>query len=397
MNNTHHRYLTELTSLPTAAGCEQYVVEWIANWAVKRGDVEIESDRHGNLVVSHGPKGKGGKAGGGKQPPIYFTAHLDHPAFVVRSVSNDRQLLAEFRGGVHPDYFMSARVLLHHDGEPARVGRITAVEKPASREAGDIVATVRFTRGVLAMPGDILTWKIAPTRISNDRVSAPACDDLAGVAAAIAAFDAIYDTSRDRKGAVSDRRRTSGNRFLTGAARHGDVRLLFTRCEEVGFIGAIGACKAKTIPRNALVIALENSKSFAESPIGGGPIVRVGDRTSTFDPDLTYRIGKVAEALAAEDNSFQWQRKLMVGGTCEASAYQTYGHTATCICLPLGNYHNMNETKRKIDSEVISLRDYDNLVKLLATIGTRLHDPGKAPPLKVRLEKLFESRRALLK
>ena len=113
--------------------------------------------------------------------------------------------------------------------------------------------------------------------------------------------------------------------------------MLLTRGEEVGFLGAIGACKAGTIPRAGRIIALENSKSFAESPIGSGPIVRVGDRTSTFDPDLTYRIGRIAADITAADSTFRWQRKLMPGGTCEASAYQAYGYTATCLCLPLGN------------------------------------------------------------
>ena len=112
-----------------------------------------------------------------------------------------------------------------------------------------------------------------------------------------------------------------------------------------------------TVAHGARLIALENSKSFAESPIGGGPIVRVGDATSTFDPDLTYRCGKIAQQIAAQDPSFKYQRKLMPGGTCEASAYQTYGYTATCLCLPLGNYHNMNEAAGKIDSEFISLSD----------------------------------------
>src|SRR5262249_28784735 len=137
-----------------------------------------------------------------------------------------------------------------------------------------------------------------------------------------------------------------------------DVRVLLTRAEEVGFVGAIAACKNRTVPRKSRLIALENSKSFSESPIGAGPIVRVGDRTSTFDPDLTFRISKIAEQLAARDASFKWQRKLMPGGTCEASAYQSYGFISTCVCLPLGNYHNMNEATGKIDAETISLSDF---------------------------------------
>ena len=59
------------------------------------------------------------------------------------------------------------------------------------------------------------------------------------------------------------------------------VALLFTRSEEIGFIGAIGAAREGTVPKGARLVCLENSRSFPhDSPIGAGPIVRVGDRLS---------------------------------------------------------------------------------------------------------------------
>jgi len=172
--------------------------------------------------------------------------------------------------------------------------------------------------------------------------------------------------------------------------------VLLTRAEEVGFVGAIAAAKNHSVPKNSRIVALENSKSFPESPIGGGPIVRVGDFTSTFDPDLTYRISRVAGDLASRDDTFKWQRKLMPGGTCEASAYQSYGYTATCLCLALGNYHNMNDATGKIDAETISLGDYHALIRLLVEVGRVLDDAKLAPPLRDRLEKLLERGRPLL-
>ena len=364
----HHHWLLELTSLPTASGREQRVIEWIECWVAARKQCELSRDRFGNLVIKR-------RKHSAKTPPIYFTAHLDHPAFVVREILSERELVADFRGGVDQEYFVGTKVLLHSfekEKKPQR-GTIITITPPQPGKTLDKSATIRFAKAHGAKVNDVLTWSLAPTRIKGDRVAVPACDDLAGVAAALAAFDAVITSKNDV-----------------------DLRLLFTLCEEVGFVGAIGACKARTMEKNALVIALENSRSYAESPIGGGPIVRVGDRTSTFDPDLTYRIGKVAEALAREDKTFAWQRKLMPGGTCEASAYQSWGHIATCLCLPLGNYHNMNEATKKIDHEVISLADYDNLVKLLSAIGQRLHDPKLAPPLKPRLEALFKSRKKLV-
>ncbi len=373
MNMKYRRWLMELTSLPTASGREDRVIAWIERWVAARNDCTLSRDRFGNLVIQRSNTQRKGRQRAATPRPVYLTAHLDHPAFVVSEVRSRREVVAEFRGGVDDSYFVGSDVLCRGVGPK---GTITALTKPKPGPGGssDKCVTVRLSRDHVMQAGDVLTWNIPPTRIRGDKVLAPACDDLAGAAAALAAFDAV---GREENPA--------------------DVRLLFTLAEEVGFIGAIAACKARTMPRDALVIALENSKSFAESPIGAGPIVRVGDRTSTFDPDLTYRVGLVAQQLAREDKTFQFQRKLMPGGTCEASAYQTYGYTATCVCLPLGNYHNMNEAKKKIEAERISLRDFENLVKLLSALGPRLNDPKLAPPLKERLDKLFESRRGLLK
>ena len=360
---THERYLTQLTSLPTAAGHEDRVIAWVENWVKRRDWVALRRDRFGNIVLKH--------ADSKSRRPIFFTAHMDHPAFVVCEAVGER-IVAEFRGGVHDAYFVGSSVLLHRGKKPVR-GKIVELQ-PADDDHRDQRATILFGRMIQAKPADVITWDIPPAIIRSGRLHAPTCDDLAGLAAGLAAFEMVH------KRAEHDRP---------------DVRLLLTRAEEIGFIGAIAACRSGIIPKAARVIALENSKSFPESPIGDGPIVRVGDRTSTFDPDLTYRVGKVAEAIAAQDASFKWQRKLMPGGTCEASAYQALGFIATCLCLPLGNYHNMDEQRGRIAAETIALSDYHGLIRLLVAIGCDLDTP-RAAPLAVRLDKLFEQRRDVL-
>lgn len=375
----HERWLHELTSLPTAAGREDRVERWIGEWASARGrkdKLTIKPDRHGNLVISI----RSSHRTTGKQRPIYFAAHMDHPAFVVREVIDTLTLLAEFRGGVSDSYFKGARVLLHHNGAKPRRGVVGSLESVPDKQNygandGAKLARVTFFEPGEASPGDVVAWDVGPARAEGDRFQAPACDDLAGVAAAVSALDAVLRLPR---------------------AKRPDLRLILTRAEEIGFVGAIAACKARTIQRDAFIVALENSKSYPESPIGKGPIVRVGDFTSTFDPDLTYRISRIAQRIAGKDPSFKWQRKLMPGGTCEASAYQTFGYVATCVCLPLGNYHNMNESTGHIDAETISLSDYHALVRLLVSIATDLPDPALAPPLRDRLNDLFARRKAVL-
>lgn len=376
----HQRWLMELTTLPTASGREDRVVEWVQRWAddpARRRLLTVAPDPHGNLVIR--------KCNARSKRPIYFTAHMDHPAFVVTRVDGSREIIAEFRGGVGEAYFKDAPVILHGAAGVVR-GRVVGLveaspegpqqtrRKPKTIARREKEYRIRLETDADAQPGDVATWDTGSPRIDGDRLHVPACDDLAGVAAALAALDELVVTRRIP----------------------GDVRVLLTRAEEIGFVGAIAAARGRTIPRGARIVALEASKSFAESPIGGGPIVRVGDLTSTFDPALTYLVGRVAIRLAQEDTSFKWQRKLMPGGTCEATAYQTYGLTATCLCLALGNYHNMNDATQRIDAESIALSDFHHLVRLLVAVGTSLDDATLAPPLRGRLEMLYEQGRRVL-
>ena len=85
---------------------------------------------------------------------------------------------------------------------------------------------------------------------------------------------------------------------------------MLTRAEEIGFIGTLGACRDATIPKEARLITLENSRSFADSPVGGGPIVRVGDRLSVFSPTLTSAVARRAEDVAGGPSSVTASQKL---------------------------------------------------------------------------------------
>ena len=382
----HARWALELTSTPTAAGREQRVISYIERWAAARSDLALTSDPAGNLVVARRDPGAASVR------PLFITAHLDHPAFVVERIIGPGTLGVGFRGGVLNPYFEEAPVVFFAAGRgdaraPAKVIHSTAQEPYRQCVVElDGAATVESTG--LAI-GDVGRWALPEAHISAEgELRTDACDDLAAAAAALEAMDVLR---------------------ADPAAAH--VRLLFTRAEEIGFVGAIAACKHRTMPEGSRVLALENSRSYpTDSPIGGGPIVRVGDRISTFSPALTAAVAKAAEELSkAREKSgspFKWQRKLMPGGACEASAYQAYGYDATCICLPLGNYHNMADLQRVQDNvpeavkaarcghEIISMSDYHGLVDLLVACGTSLTN---IEPLVNRMEKLYAERAFVLR
>ncbi|MCE7973974.1 MAG: hypothetical protein DYG92_06560 [Leptolyngbya sp. PLA1] len=323
----HLRWLLHLTQLPTAAGREHHVIEWITRWAAQRPLVAVTSDA----------------------------------------------------GGVMDAYFTDASVMLHSAPGPVRA-RLTGRQPQAAASDLFPIYTAVTESPHHAAPGDVAVWDVPPAEVTDGRVHTLACDDLAALAAALAAFDALL------------------RRPPTEC-----VRLLLTRAEEVGFVGAIGACRHSTIPRGARLIALENSRAFADSPLGGGPIVRVGDRLSIFSPGLTAAIAKRAEEHAAANPGWKWQRKLMAGGACEASVFCQAGFEATCVCLPLGNYHNMgdldavqagtNATPPRVAREYIATSDFEGLVDLLIACGERL---GAGPSLAERFDKLWEQRRVIL-
>lgn len=388
MRETHERWLLELTSIPTASGREHRVVRWIESWARERPGAAITKDAAGNLVVGRNA-GPVSHANGATQP-LVITAHLDHPAFVVERIIGPGTLGVGFRGGVLNPYFNGARVVLFAEARsdaPVRGKVVSSTAQEPYRQCVvelDGAATVESSGLAL---GDVGRWDLPPAHITEGIVHTHACDDLAALAAALAAFDVL---------------------LASPDAAH--VQLLFTRAEEIGFVGAIAACKHGTVPRNARVLALENSRSYPhDSPIGAGPIVRVGDRISTFSPALTAAVAKSADTLAksreATDSMFRWQRKLMPGGACEASAFQAYGHEATCVCLPLGNYHNMADldgvqagdaaavAAARAGHEFISVSDYHGLIDLLVACATGL---AEVEPLTNTMERLYGERAFVL-
>ncbi|MEQ9205914.1 MAG: hypothetical protein RLN78_00955 [Phycisphaerales bacterium] len=400
--DNHINWLKQLTAIPTAAGHEHRVIAWITNWLNERPDLTSKTDPHGNIEIriDNNPK---------TNNPIYFTAHLDHPAFVVDEILSKAELVLQFRGGVRDDYFPDAKIRIHTptDSDPNEYTLATISEevKPESEDPNNKPPYKRY-HAVLETPrpidlSSIATWDLPDPEIieddqGNQILYTNACDDLAALAAALAALDEL--------------------RHLHSPS---DTRLLLTRAEEVGFIGAIGACRDAFMPKDSRIIALENSRAFPDSPIHAGPIVRVGDRISVFSPDLTGAVAKVAETIAggpatpkASQNEsdlpkWKWQRKLMAGGACEASVFCAYGYTATCVCLPLGNYHNManlteaqagtheqtHGTPPRVGREHIGIDDYQGMIDLLIACGTSL---PQTPSFTQRIEKLWNDNQSIL-
>jgi endoglucanase len=187
---------------------------------------------------------------------------------------------------------------------------------------------------------------------ADDRLYARACDDLVGCAVIVATLRALA------------LRESPPPRTVVG---------LFTRAEEVGFVGALAWLRHTDLQKAGTTILSLETSSVTGGParMGEGPIIRVGDRTSLFDRRVTLWLESTAKAA-----DLPHQRLLMSGGTCEATAYQLFGYTCGALCVALGNYHNCAPDNDEIVPEYVSLRDVAGLRKLcIALATTACNDP----------------------
>lgn len=362
--------LKELLSLPTAAFIETAVVDYLERACRRLDGVNLKYDRSGNLLACYRRNPR-------PVTPLAFVAHTDHPGFAALEMMGPTTLRAEFRGGVRPEYFKDAKVRFLSDGHWIK-GRVLKLSKvlPPRAPGGTRVPKEAHIRVSRPVPRNSLgMWDLPGPALRADRVTARACDDLAGVAAVLTLLQRL------------SRRRARG-----------EVYCLFTRAEEVGFVGAVGAARARTIPKRLPVISIETSSALVNAPIGAGPIIRVGDRACVYTPGVVGFCTRVAQRLASRRKSFRYQRKLMDGGTCEAAAFGSYGYAVAGICMALGNYHNMNAARRRIASEWISFKDWQGMVELFEALVLDRDGPGIVDDsLRVRIDKRFEESRALLR
>ena len=329
------KILKDLLTLPTATFREEAVKEYILAFCNNLPPVSVSSDEYGNLLVRYSYKSN-------RRRPLVFAAHMDHPGFIAREMVGNGTVRAAFRGGVRSEYFTNAKVLFYTDTGHVRatVQKVTQAKKVVRGGKTWHVpeeALLRVARPI--EPETIGMWELPDPLEKDGCVHARACDDIAGVAAMLVMLE-----------------RLSKRRAAT------EVYCLFTRAEEVGFIGAIAAARAGTVSKQWPIIAIETSSALANAAIGDGPILRVGDRLSVFDPAVTAFCERVAKDLAKKRKTFKYQRKLMDGGACESTAYLAYGYPATGICLALGNYHNMSPKRTKPAQEYIGLNDWKLMV-----------------------------------
>jgi putative aminopeptidase FrvX len=326
------RLLQKLLPLPTAPFHEQFVSAFIQD-ELKSAGVEFTVDEHGNIIAAHGD-----------EPVLACIAHMDHPGFEIAE-AGDLAADALWFGGVDAKYFSGARVVVYN--QDSGVARARGVVRKIVKNAQGRVEKMRLRLNGSAAPGDFGTWDLVPFRRQGELIHTKGADDLVGCAAILTLL-----------------------KQLKGRGAQTGVRGVFTRAEEVGFIGTLGMIRAAALPRATKIISVETSKALPGVVLGGGPVIRLGDRGGMFDHRMVLFMDGVARELQRKDRRFRFQRRVMDGGTCEATPYQMNGYIAGGIAIPLHNYHNQGRTR--IGAEAVHMKDFEGAVRLLVELAMRL-------------------------
>jgi putative aminopeptidase FrvX len=347
--------LTALLAQPTAPFRELHVIDHVSGY-FRHHRVPHFADPHGNLVV--GAESRRDYAAllrsRGDQPVRVFVAHMDHPGFHgVRWLAPDR-LAVRWYGGSPVKHLAGARVRLAGpegvigSGAFARV-RINAHGR--SIDSAEIRLTPAQAEAVRGRSARSLFGGFefrAPVWQQRGRIYCPAADDLVGVFAIMETARRLWRSPRPRPP------------FLA----------VLTRAEEIGFVGAVAHLELGWLQRAArplLIVSLEASRTLPGAVVGQGPVVRLGDRRTVFQPDGLKVLSDTAQRVLPGRH----QRRVMDGGSCEATAATAWGLPAIGISVPLGNYHNEGfeggpdcPAPRAPAPEFVSMSDVAGLLRL---------------------------------
>lgn len=350
MNKRLQKIFRDVLSLPTAPFYEDAVAAYIRTFA-RRRRIPAHADRYGNVVLHYKH---------GDQPePVALTAHMDHPGCEIVD-GGGRDLTARWLGACDPRHFPGGRVTIVSGGDEISGRAVSPL-------GDDKVFSLRAARPLPQPDGAYGYWRLRPVAFDGDVIRTKGADNLASCAAILAVMDRL--------------RREKANADLLG---------VFTRAEEVGLLGAGGIVRARTVPRQVPIIVLETSKALPGAEIGGGPVIRVGDAMSVFDPRVEYAIHSTARDLGKTKRNFIFQRQLMSGGVCEATLYVLYNMVVGALAFPLGNYHNMG--RRWPKEEFISASDAVHMVDLCHALAVDPPVGETRNPMKKRFSASFKSR-----
>ncbi|MBI4677991.1 MAG: hypothetical protein HY748_10455 [Elusimicrobia bacterium] len=346
-----------LTSAPTAPFCEEANIRQVRLWARRRLGDEVRIRRlRGALALAY-RKTRG--------PSLVLAAHLDHPGFHLSSVTA-RGARAKLFGGLPKEFLPGAEI----EAFPARPKGNDPLARGVLEKERKGFFPVAWTSppagsrrpvfAVLALP---------PAQVRGRWLRSRSIDDVLGCALCLEAL-----------------RRVAASKART------NLTVLLHRAEEAGFVGALDLILSGVLDPGDSFISIETSRRMPGASPGKGPVIRTGDKAGLFDPNLVAFLDETAARLAKR--GLRFQRARLTGGTCEATAHQTFGLQAAGLAIPLVNYHNRGRTR--VQPEMVRLDDIEPAARLLAEAAFRFPSAHLRGALRRRLRNIHRKHSPLL-
>jgi len=380
MNTSQKRFLFELLSQPSAPFQEQAVLAVVLSM-LRRRKIPHFVDPIGNLVVGVNNQQQYLKLVNAKarEPVRLFIAHMDHPGFHGQQWLGPRRLKVTWHGGSPTRFLSGAPVWLATGADYVATGKIrkpvlnTTRRYLLSAEVQlDSDALYKDQPDASTLYGGMKFRK--PVWQSGRKIYTRAADDLVGV----------YSIVQTALSLFAKNKRPGSSPFIG----------LITRGEEVGFVGAVGHLELGWLgshSRKVIAVSLEASRTLPGAEIGKGPVLRLGDWRTVFSAGGLKVLADLGQKLLKGRH----QRRLMDGGSCEASAAIAWGLETIGMSVPLGNYHNQSleggPDSRGANGpapEFVHIDDIDGMVRMcrgLMTSGLSWEDPWRDQ--RVRLKK----------
>ncbi len=258
------------------------------------------------------------------EPVRVFIAHMDHPGFHGVQWKSPTELAIQWHGGSPTQHLEGAKVWLSDRTGWSTEGKMSqACLHPSGRAIDSAL--------IILEDSEVSQKLTDPTQIyggfgfrspwwqEGELIYTKAADDLVGSFAVVSLAIDLWKVKSNPPPFIG----------------------LLTRAEEVGFIGAIGHFELNWLQRAkrpVLCVSLEASRTLPGAEMGKGPVVRLGDKFTVFDSGALKIFSELAQTRLPD----QHQKRIMDGGTCEASAATVYGFPSIGISVPLGNYHNQS-------------------------------------------------------
>ena len=345
MQEISFQFLKQLVEAPSPSGFEQPVQKIVREQMMKFAD-EVKTDVHGNVIGIRNPRGS---------PRLMLAGHCDEIGFMIRYIDKDGFIFFSSIGGIDAHIVPGKRVRIHTRNGPVLgvVGKkpihIMGREErkkvvKLSEQWIDIGVKDKKEAEKLVSVGDPITFSEGLERLQGELVSSRGFDDKMGTFVVCEVLKEIAD--KPLEAAV----------FAASTVQ-----------EEVGLRGARTAAYFID-PQVGIAVDVGVATDFPEVDKKKEGEIRIGEGAILYrGANINPKVAELLMTIAQEENiPYQLSGEAKATPT-DANVIQISraGVAAGLVSVPLRYLHT--------PVEVLSLRDLENVVKLLSAFVQRLN------------------------